>query len=301
MKIILSRKGVDSSSGGFASPLFTDGSMCSVPIPDPRSPICYGDINADPDFGKLVSNLSSGSITRKTRVHLDPDLEPRSLPREKQWRPLFGQCGAAQSHLDKHAIEEGDLFVFFGWFKQVEFVRRKWRYVSGAPDLHVIFGWLQVDRIVRVADLRTADVPSPGTSSTKSRRREQTQWLQYHPHCQGEFSGVNTIYQAAKTLTLSDRKIAGTTGAGVFRHFASHRQLTAPGRSRSVWTVPRWMHPQGRGSSLSYHTDVSRWSRNSRSTELRSVARGQEFVLDLEHYPEGYDWLQSLWSDQEFL
>ena len=284
MKIIFSRKGVDSSSGGFASPLFADGSMYSVPIPDPRSPLCYADVKSDPDAGKLVSNLSAGSITKKTRVHLDPDLDAESLPRDKQWQPLFGQCGAAQSHLDKHGVTKGDLFLFFGWFREVELVRRKWRFIPGAPDLHLFFGWLRVGRIVRVADL----LPDSGTSTS--------QWLQYHPHCHGNFSGVNTIYQAAQSLGLAGIK---APGAGVFRQYVRKRQLTAPGHSRSVWLLPNWMHPKGCESALSYHTDLSRWSSgNGRFTELRSVARGQEFVLDLEHYPEGYDWLKSLWSDQ---
>lgn len=282
MKIIFSRKGVDSSSGGFASPLFADGSMYSVPIPDPRSPLCYGDLDTGPDLGKLVSNLSAGSIKKNTRVHLDPDLDSVSIPRDKHWRPLFGQCGAAQSHLEKLGVSEGDLFVFFGWFKKVEFVRRKWRYVPGAPDVHVIFGWLQVDRIVRVADL---------LSMTAAK---QSQWLHYHPHCHGKFSGVNTIYQATQTLDLAG---TGSTGAGVFGHYSPHRQLTTPGQSRSVWSVPNWMHPKGRASTLSYHTDNSRWLKKRSSTELRSVARGQEFVLDLDHYPEAFDWLPALWAD----
>ena len=33
MKVILSRKGFDSSNGGIVSPIFEDGSMISVPIP----------------------------------------------------------------------------------------------------------------------------------------------------------------------------------------------------------------------------------------------------------------------------
>lgn len=36
MKIILSRKGFDSSVGGVASPLFPDGTLLSLPIPDPQ-------------------------------------------------------------------------------------------------------------------------------------------------------------------------------------------------------------------------------------------------------------------------
>jgi len=289
MKVIFSRKGVDSSSGGFASPLFADGSMQSVPIPDLRAPVCYGDIGGDVDLGKLVNNLSAGSIKRKTRVHLDPDLDVHSLPRDEHWRPLFGQCGAAQSHLDKLGIEEGDLFVFFGWFKRVEFVRRKWRYVPASPDVHVIFGWLQVDRIVRVADLAALC----GDANCSKHK----QWLLYHPHCHGEFPGINTIYQARQKLKLPGTKSSAHEGAGVFRRYAQHRQLTAVGQSRSVWSMPSWMHPKGRESALSYHTDTSRWRKSKRSTELRSVARGQEFVLELEHYPEAAGWLEELWAD----
>ena len=278
MNIIFSRKGVDSSSGGFASPVLPDGRILSLPIPDPRSPFCYGDLGGDPDTAKLVRNLSGGSIDRKTRVHIDPDLSVDSLPRDKQWRPLFGQCGAAQSHLDKLGIAPGDLFIFFGWFRRVEMVRRKWRFVPGAPDLHVIFGWLQVERVIRIDD-----------------KPRIAQWMQYHPHCHGHFSGHNTIYLAGRRLQLPRAALANANGAGVFSHYAAARQLTADGRSRSIWSLPPWLHPQQRKSVLSYHTDLSRWTQLSQSTELRTVARGQEFVLNLDHYPEAHRWLEDLW------
>ncbi len=34
MKVILSRKGMDSTSGGIASPILPDGTLLSLPIPD---------------------------------------------------------------------------------------------------------------------------------------------------------------------------------------------------------------------------------------------------------------------------
>lgn len=292
MKVIFSRKGVDSSSGGFASPIFADGSILSVPIPDPRAPLTYGDLNSasDLDIGRLVNNLSGGSINRRSRVHLDPDLDEISLPRQQHWQPLFGQCGAAQSHLDKLGVQAGDLFVFFGWFKQVQRAGRKWRFVPSAPNVHVIFGWLQVGRIIRVADL--------ATEGERHRLPSAEKWLRYHPHCHGVFAGANTIYQSTRKLTLPGVKRSSCNGAGVFPQYAEQRQLTAPGRSRSIWSVPGWMHPQGRDSALSYHTDPSRWGKKGRLTELRSVARGQEFVLDLDHYPEATNWLGKLWEEQ---
>jgi hypothetical protein len=44
MKIILSRKGFDSSSGGVPSPIFSDGDMLSLPIPDRASTVKYDEI-----------------------------------------------------------------------------------------------------------------------------------------------------------------------------------------------------------------------------------------------------------------
>jgi len=34
MKVILSRKGFDKINGGYLSPIFPDGKMISIPIPD---------------------------------------------------------------------------------------------------------------------------------------------------------------------------------------------------------------------------------------------------------------------------
>ena len=41
MKLVLSRKGFDSSSGGVPSPIFADGTMLSLPIPDDGSSLRY--------------------------------------------------------------------------------------------------------------------------------------------------------------------------------------------------------------------------------------------------------------------
>jgi len=280
LKLILSRKGVDSSSGGFASPLFNDGRMISIPIPDKRARVRYRDIKkAEPGFGKLVRDLSKGKLSGSEKVHLDPDLDYDALPRDKGWQALFGQHGAAQSHLQSHKVGAGDVFLFFGWFKQAELYRRRWRYVAGAPDQHIIFGWMQVGTVELVDKLVQSD---------------ELSWAHYHPHCLAEFSGSNVIYKATKQLQLPRcRKI---TGAGFFRNYDARLCLTKEGENRSLWSLPEWMHPAGRDSTLSYHSDIKRWSKGTNFTTLKSVARGQEFVLDLDHYPEGVDWLQELFK-----
>ena len=91
MRLILSRKGFDTSCGGCPSPILPDGRMVSLPIPDARSPIRYGDIRwGEYDLGALVGDLTRGRIAPTQAAHLDPDLRRESLPRRPGWRPLFG-------------------------------------------------------------------------------------------------------------------------------------------------------------------------------------------------------------------
>ena len=117
MKLILSRKGFDSSAGGMPSPIFPDGRMVSLPIPDERSQVSYADISySGASLGPLVAQLTDGQIPAHYRAHIDPDLAKNSLPRLAGWRPIFGQTGPAQGHLRNNGVGLGDLFLFFGLF-----------------------------------------------------------------------------------------------------------------------------------------------------------------------------------------
>ena len=225
----------------------------------------------------MVKHLSNDRVNGWDRVHLDPDLNESSVVRSEPFRAAFGQCGAAQSHLGSHQIGRGDVFLFFGWYRQVECVKKRWRYVKKAPDQHIIFGWMQVDKVIPVASLLTEN---------------QFPSLRQHPHCFGTFSGDNTLYVAIKKLSFNKK----VKGAGCFPAMHQLLVLTAPNRSRSVWLLPDWMHPQGRNSVLSYHNDLSRWSSGCDGTLLKSAARGQEFVLDTNDYPEAPGWLNSLFE-----
>ncbi len=275
MRLILSRKGVDSSVGGFASPIFPDGTLWSVPIPDVRSPIRYRDLQAPANAARVVHNLSRGRIVGASRVHMDPDLDCNSMSRAPGWCGLFGQHGAAQRHLQLQGVEPGDLFLFFGWFRQVHCVAGRWRYVADAPDQHVIFGWMQVGSIEPVEQMRA-------------------EWARYHPHFYGQFGTGNSFYIAASNNL---QWASGCASCGVFERYQSHRVLTADGCTRSIWQLPGWLNPMGRASALSYHTDLARWTGQPDSVQLRAAARGQEFVLDMADYPEAHEWISDLFRD----
>ncbi len=281
MKIILSRKGFDSATGKVASPILPNGELCSLPIPRPgerRPPIRYADIRAGGvSLGTLVSDLTHGKITPDDEAHLDPDLRRSSLQREPGWKPIFGQAGAAESHLRAQGVGEGDIFLFYGWFRQTELVDGRYRYVAGAPDCHYIFGWLQVERRVPI-----------------SSRSELPSWALYHPHCSRDKQGnPDALYVSTDRLQLPGLE-QDLPGGGVFARPDDSLRLTCPGGLRSTWRLPGWFHPEGRLTTMSYHANPERWARQDGYTLLNTVGRGQEFVLDCEHYAEAVGWLADI-------
>ena len=278
MRIILSRKGFDSALGGVPSPVLPDGTLVSLPIPYAHSPYTYGDLRAAGlDAGRLVEQLTRGRLPRTQHTHLDPDLRADSLPRPAGWRPLFGQAGAAQTHLARQGVGPGDLFLFFGWFRQTERVHGAYRYARSAPDLHVIYGWLQVERVV----------PLPAGA------RELPAWAAGHVHLHGDYGPKSTLYVSGPELRPAGLA-RPTAGASVFPRLCDPLVLTAPAGRRATWRLPSWFLSGEGEPGLSYNTRRERWRAEGDWCTLRSAAQGQEFVLDAERHPEAIGWAAAL-------
>ena len=73
-KLILSRKGFDSGSGGCPSPIFPDGTMLSLPIPSSDEEAFEDLQHGDVDIASVVSGITNGRMSGLNLVHLDPDL-----------------------------------------------------------------------------------------------------------------------------------------------------------------------------------------------------------------------------------
>lgn len=276
MRIILSRKGVDSSSGGFPSPII-DGRLISLPIPDGTSQISYEDLKYRRiSLGKVVEDLSRGRISAKRTIHLDPDLHTHIYRRLPGWRPILGQGqSAAESHLKSCGVTVGDLFLFFGWFREAELKNEKYRYKPGAPDLHIVYGWLQVGAIISCADQKLSDIP----------------WAQYHPHFRRRYG---TAYIAVRNLELGGRRY-NLTGGGQFLDYHKSLRLTAPNSvSRRTWQLPGWCCPRNGCMPLTYHPKMESFQKKDEYTVLTSAGRGQEFVIDSRCYPEAVAWAKNL-------
>jgi hypothetical protein len=255
--------------------------MASLPIPSdaglPAKQCRAGEF----PMTDLLRDLSAGKIGANTLLHLDPDLEEDSISRRVGWTPAFGQVSAAQSHLANQNIGVGDLFLFFGWYRHVEFKDSRWRYVAASKDFHSLFGWLQVGKVLSVDALRAHEVPD---------------WLTDHPHIQHRerfANQQNTIYLASSHLSLGDN-LSSHPGAGIFKSWSPELKLTAEGQTRSVWTVPNWLQPVYDKPALTYHGNPERWRQVGNELQLKSVAKGQEFVFDSSHYPESLDWAKEL-------
>jgi hypothetical protein len=280
MRIIFSRKGFDSSSGGKPSPIFPDGRMVSLPIPDKRSPIRYTDIRwQEYNLGSLVADLTDGRIPASHSAHLDPDINSESLSRQSEWLPIFGQTGAAQGHLRNNGVQAGDVFLFFGLFRNVINTDGKLVWDARSSLRHVLWGWLQIEEILKVDDCNLSTYG----------------WAMYHPHFHRESETNNTLYVSRKHLTLPGVAAGELPGAGVFPHFSVKLVLTAStATTPSHWELPRWFYPHDGKYPLTYHSNMARWQRTENGTRLDAVARGQEFVLDAGDFPEAIAWLKML-------
>ncbi|MGD9723806.1 MAG: hypothetical protein AB7O59_04355 [Pirellulales bacterium] len=286
MKIILSRKGFDDKFGGGPSPILDGKQLVSLPIENGKweTKRRFNDVRWNgKNLGLLLEQLHP-KRKRDEFCHLDPDLRADALPGRanlKTWRPLFGQAGAAASHLLAN-ISQNDLFLFFGYFRE----SRGWQqFVPTAAKLHVVFGWLQVDEIVL----------EPAAWAKKKENR----WAALHPHTYIQFPNPNVIFVAKRRLVDAKGLTTSLPGAGLFQRFDHRLQLTAPNASRSIWRLPIALCPDAqRGRHISY-LDKCKWSK-SRDGQFVDMDPGntrlwQEAVIS--GNPDAVQWAIKLVED----
>lgn len=249
MKVIISRKGFDSGYGGIPSPILPDGTMLSMPIPSPGDKVRYKDLVFNNDsYATILQQLKPNCKVISEDCHLDPDIREEVTSRLENWKPAFGQIGAAQSHLRNQGVGIGDLFLFFGWFRPTIRVKGKLEYNSQEESFHAIYGYMQVGDVIT----REEDVP---------------EWLKTHPHaCHERWNkNNNAIYVAAESLSFNPN----LPGAGCFRYTKEHK-LSKDGCRRSVWALPDFF----REIPITYNANA--WQEDG----FHSAAKGQEFVFN---------------------
>jgi len=267
MKIILSRKGFDSQYGRQASPILPDGTLLSLPIPSEDELTFDNILWAGLSYLDIIRRLKPRTyLNEESHCHLDPDLRAITVNRENGWMPAYGQTGSSLSELRSNGVTVGDLFLFFGWFRQTEYHHGNLRYVPKSPNIHVIYGYMEIGKIIESAD----QIP---------------EWLQYHPHAnmkkyEGAWKkGMNAIFLPTDKLSFAPE----LAGSGTF-NFGKSLVLTKEGYSRSRWDFPEAM----------WGVTISHNPKGWKEDYFQSAAIGQEFVM--EGTPAVMDWVKKMFN-----
>ena len=252
MKVILSRKGFDSQYGGQPSPILPNGTLLSLPIPQAEDILKFSELTYNnKTYADIIKELNGKTrqINNDTKAHLDPDLRKDVYAkRNPNWRPIFGQAAAAQGHLRNQNVKVNDIFLFFGWFKQTEIYNGKLRYKINSPDLHIIFGYLQIGEIFSDGD-------------------KFPEYAMGHPHCDKMHENLksNCIYVAKDRLSFNET----LSGANTL-NYNKNLVLTKDRMTKGKWELPDFF----RDLKISYHTENS-----FKNGYFKSADKGQEFVI----------------------
>ncbi len=209
-KVILSRKGFDSGYGGAPSPVF-DGKLVPLPIPEAGSGVFYKDLVFPGTDRSLLQAMQSLGIVQFSECHFDPDIFPLAYgySRPPEWGPSFGQSGASAGLLRNRNVGPGDLFLFFGWFREAIASEGNFVWVREQKDFHAVWGYLRVSAVLN--------------------QRAQIARYGYHPHAAKQY-----LADPSNTLFIGSER-----DYGVFR-YSDHLVLSdrAEGNTKNCWRLP---------------------------------------------------------------
>lgn len=215
MKIILSRKGLDSSNSSKPILLNENGVVPFVPIPCKEEEIKYSEIKNVYGTGKSMQefcreNASSTlyvgkertDLNESTHCHLDPQLVNYFSENKNNEKFIgsFGQVKQAQAHLAKQGVGKGDLFLFYGWYK-----------VDGKSK-NVLFGYLQVGEIINHEKYENCEE----FNKKHEKLEKDYSCLKKQPHWNEsafEKEKLNTVYVAKEKISFNEK----VKGFGLFK------------------------------------------------------------------------------------
>ena len=212
MKIILSRKGFDSSTGKRASFITQKGELVSLPITDRQNSLhktTYASITTPlGSLGTILPAIKARTKGKPSQYlqgnELAHDLLLTSIPRPGgRWVGAFGQrTSGAVDILINHSVGPGDLFLFFGWFKSQSHTFPVKPYQRGAPNLHVIFGYLQVDAVYTNSQIPQMLTKYPGLGAHPHVCAPRNQNLKNRIFVAKEFLSVPRSFKSASWCRL---------------------------------------------------------------------------------------------------
>ncbi len=277
MKVILSKKGLDSSNS--IKPItINNKQMLFLPIPSDNNYDTerYSEIFIDKisllyyckemgiDYGYIKEK--EVPINGTTNCHLDPQLLDyfgyADFKGSDKFKGNFGQVLSAQKHLENSKVQVNDLFLFYGWYNDKNKPNGK----------HTIFGYLQIGEIIKVNEL---------TPDQKQDIINKYPWLHHQPHWYSKETN-NTIYIARETCTF-DKKIKGY---GMFK-YNNKLDLTANDMTlKTCWKIPKLKNCKVSFKDKNGHSNFNELG------QFRVADRCQELVI--EECPQAEKWAINL-------
>ena len=299
MKIILSRKGFDSGAGGIPSARLGK-KLISFPIPnkndikdDYNNLQFYDEIyrKSNVKYSEIITDLyKKHNNNPRTKIglelcehcHVDPDLNYdtriNKMVEKESWKPIFGQSSTSGGYLlypsedminGDLTIEEGDLFLFFGNYREVVF-DKNYKFKRGSKIEQVIWGWMFVDEIISQDEI------------TKENWKDKTKEYYWHPHHYDE--NTKHDHNVLVVGCMKEKQIGNciVPGYGIF-DYASNRVL-------SKSTPANWKFEDSYNLPNIKYRDRKNSSKNPSDTILYA-GEWQEIIMK---YDE--EWLRKIFA-----
>ncbi len=223
MKVILSRKGFEPTHGGIPSPIMPDGTLLLLPKPVEDGAISYHDLSYKGlsyyDIVLSLDKLQKESLD-KFRTHSGCYIMPENHTPPLEWYPAYFHNGLLESHLNRQNISVGDIFLFYGWFRQTEYDNKhQLRFVPDAPELNIVFAYFQIGAIIKDISFFS----------------KQYNW-QLHTFINKTDNVPSTIYLPTKKLSYNNHQ----PGCDILP-YSSGQILTKPGYHYYQWQLPEFL------------------------------------------------------------
>ena len=265
MKVILSRKGLDSGVCDLSNLLFVDKNgnknLFTLPIPADDGVHTYQELKFSDNeiVSKTIKDYlnKSKKINFQSKCHADPNIV--NYFDDPIFLGSIGQVDQAQAHLQNQKIGVGDLFIFFGVFAEACFDNDSLT-IDKNNLKHIMFGYMQIGDIIQTYGLNEIK---------RANYEKKYPWLKNQPHWiarKYNNNKSNCIYVASENFNNTNIK-----GYGIF-NYDKELQLTQD----KTHCVTHWNLPQELNKlEITYHSEKS-----YKEDYFKAACRGQEFVIE---------------------
>jgi len=142
-------------------------------------------------YPRIKADKTKIAFTADIKCHADPNIA--NYFARDNFLGSIGQVAAAQSHLKKQGVDVGDLFLFFGWFREI----KDGKFIKDI-DKYAIFGYLQVGEIICPQKLNATQI---------AECEAKYPWIKDQPHWdfnKYKSSKNNCIYVAKENCTFDE-------------------------------------------------------------------------------------------------